>query len=251
MNDITELIIENEGLIYKIINKYRNYFEIEDLYQVAVMGIIKASKNYNSEFGSKFTSYAYPFILGEVIKYINEYRSIKVNKETAKLYSKILKAYEILSQKLMKIPSNYELSLFLEIDEKIIDEVLVSYFVAPRSYTAENMCEINTHGSNVIEEDSSEIFTDSADLEVLPSAVMLINDVWCIQFAASNFSPFALVIYKDNLMDVSSEAAAEAGTSAGTFNTGLLLFTALPDIMPGEKKTKFVVSRKKYYRIKK
>lgn len=126
MNDITELIVENEGLIYKIINKYRNYFEIEDLYQVAVMGIIKASKNYNSEYGTKFTSYAYPFILGEVIKYINEYRSIKINKDTAKLYSKILKAYEILSQKLMKNPSNYELSLFLEIDETIIEEVLMA-----------------------------------------------------------------------------------------------------------------------------
>ena len=126
MKDITELIIENEGLIYKIINKYRNYFEIEDLYQVAVMGLIKASKNYNSEYGAKFTSYAYPFILGEVIKYINEYRNIKISKENAKLYSKILKAIEILSQKLMKIPSNYELSLFLEIDEKIIENVLMS-----------------------------------------------------------------------------------------------------------------------------
>ena len=90
MKDITELIIENEGLIYKIINKYRTYFEIEDLYQVAVMGIIKASKSYNSEYGAKFTSYAYPFILGEVIKYINEYRSIKTSKESRKLYSKIL-----------------------------------------------------------------------------------------------------------------------------------------------------------------
>lgn len=126
MKDITELIIENEGLIYKIINKYRSYFEIEDLYQVAVMGIIKASKNYNSEYGTKFTSYAYPFILGEVIKYINEYRNIKISKDNAKLYSKILKAIEILSQKLMKIPSNYELSLFLEIDEKIIEDVLMS-----------------------------------------------------------------------------------------------------------------------------
>lgn len=124
MNDITELIIENEGLIYKIINKYRNYFEIEDLYQVAVMGIIKANKNYNSEYRAKFTSYAYPFILGEVIKYINEFRNIKISKDTAKLYSRILKATEILSQKLMKVPSNYELSLFLEIDEHIIEEVL-------------------------------------------------------------------------------------------------------------------------------
>lgn len=37
------------------------------------------------------------------------------------------------------------------VDEKeIVDEVLVSYFKAPKSYTAENMCEINSHGGNVI-----------------------------------------------------------------------------------------------------
>jgi len=126
MENLGEIILENEGLIYKIINKYRNYFEIEDLYQVAVMGLIKASKNYNKDYGAKFTSYAYPFILGEVIKYVNEYRNIKISKDTAKLYSKILKAAEILSQKLMKIPSNYELALFLEIDESIIEEVLLA-----------------------------------------------------------------------------------------------------------------------------
>lgn len=127
MENLGEIIINNEGLIYKIINKYRNYFELEDLYQVAVLGIIKASKTYNSnEYSAKFTSYAYPFILGEVIKYINEYRNIKISKDTTKLYSKILKATEILSQKLMKTPSNYELSLFLEIDESIIEEVIIA-----------------------------------------------------------------------------------------------------------------------------
>ena len=35
-------------------------------------------------------------------------------------------------------------------NEKIIDEVLVSYFKAPKSYTTENMCEINSHGGTVI-----------------------------------------------------------------------------------------------------
>ena len=34
--------------------------------------------------------------------------------------------------------------------KKIIDEVLVSYFIAPKSYTAENMCEINSHGSIIV-----------------------------------------------------------------------------------------------------
>lgn len=126
MENLEEIILANEGLIYKIINKYRNYFELDDLYQVAVMGLIKASKNYNSEYGAKFTSYAYPFILGEVIKYINGYRNVKISKDTAKLYSKILKAIEILSQRLMKMPSNYELSLFLEIDESVIEEVIMA-----------------------------------------------------------------------------------------------------------------------------
>ena len=37
------------------------------------------------------------------------------------------------------------------VDEgNVIDEVLVSYFKAPKSYTTENMCEINSHGGNVI-----------------------------------------------------------------------------------------------------
>lgn len=126
MNNITELIFENEGLIYKIINKYKNYFEIEDLYQVAVMGLIKAYNNYKNSYNTKFTSYAYPYILGEVIKYINEFRSVKVNRQSKILYLKILKAKELLSQKLMKNPTIDELSLFLEIDEKTIDETIIA-----------------------------------------------------------------------------------------------------------------------------
>lgn len=39
---------------------------------------------------------------------------------------------------------------FIVENDEIIDEVLVSYFKAPKSYTAENMCEINTHGGNII-----------------------------------------------------------------------------------------------------
>lgn len=127
MENIETIIKENERLIYKIINKYKNHFELDDLYQVAVMGILKAYKNYNSEHNTKFISYAYPFILGEVIKYINEYRNIKLGKNNCKLYTKILKTTEILSQKMMKIPSSYELSLFLEIDESLIEEVISSH----------------------------------------------------------------------------------------------------------------------------
>ncbi len=122
--DITDLIIRNEKLIYKIIIKYQNYFELDDLYQVAAVGMIKAYKNYHNESNTKFTSYAYPYMLGEVIKYINEFRNIKTNHNNKLLYSKILKAKEILTQKLMKEPTTFELASFLEIDERIIDDTI-------------------------------------------------------------------------------------------------------------------------------
>lgn len=126
MGDKTDFIFENEWLIYKIINKYKNHFEVEDLYQVGVIGLIKAHNNYQEKYNTKFTTYAYPYVLGEVLKYINNFRSIKLNKDMKILYSKILKGMEILSQRLMKNPTTYELSLFLEIDEKIIEDVLIA-----------------------------------------------------------------------------------------------------------------------------
>ena len=35
-------------------------------------------------------------------------------------------------------------------NNEVIDEVLVSFFIAPKSYTGENMCEINSHGNNIV-----------------------------------------------------------------------------------------------------
>ncbi len=122
--EIYNLIIENESFIYSIINNYKNYCDIDDLYQVGVIGMIKAYQNYDKNSSAKFTSYAYTYIFGEVIKYINENKSFKVSKEYRSLYKKINEAKTILTQKLMKEVSNYELSLFLEIDEKTIEEVM-------------------------------------------------------------------------------------------------------------------------------
>lgn len=126
MNDKTlvELIKENKNLICSIINKYTGYYEFDDLYQVSIIGIMKAYQNYDKEKGVKFTTYAYKYILSEVLLFINNNRTIKVSREYQKLYRKILEARTFLTQKLMKEPSNYEISLFLEIDEVIINEVM-------------------------------------------------------------------------------------------------------------------------------
>lgn len=121
---LIELIKENKRLICSIINKYTKYYEFDDLYQVSIIGMIKAYQNYDKERDVKFTTYAYKYILSEVIAFVNNQHMIKTSREYHKLYKKILEARTILTQKLMKEPSNYELSLFLEIDESIIDDVL-------------------------------------------------------------------------------------------------------------------------------
>ena len=59
MNDNTalvKLIKENKGLICSIINKYTNYYEFDDLYQVSIIGIMKAYQNYKKEKNVKFTT---------------------------------------------------------------------------------------------------------------------------------------------------------------------------------------------------
>ena len=88
MNSLIDVITSNENLIYSIINRYSNYYDIEDLYQVGVMGMIKAYYNYNNSYNTKFTSYAYTYILGEVLKYVNGNKNIKLNKDYLCLWKK-------------------------------------------------------------------------------------------------------------------------------------------------------------------
>lgn len=121
---LTEFINNNQKLIYSIISKYKGLYDLDDLYQVAVFGLCKYSHNYNANLGIKFTTYAYKCMLGEVLNYVCTNRIVKVNKEVISLNKKIENARLILSQKLMKEPSVKELSLFLEVDENIINNVI-------------------------------------------------------------------------------------------------------------------------------
>ena len=67
---------------------------------------------------------------------------------TFKILSKIFKAK---NKKDISEIKGYTMQYgYIVENDKIIDEVLVSYFKKPHSYTTENMCEINSHGGNVI-----------------------------------------------------------------------------------------------------
>ena len=68
MEKLENIIIENKNLIYSISNYFSNYKNKEDLFQVGCIGLINAYNNYRDDMNTKFTSYAYPYILGEMKK---------------------------------------------------------------------------------------------------------------------------------------------------------------------------------------
>ena len=117
-------LLEYEKLVYSIINKYSKNYDRDDLYQVGMIGLIQASRNFDEKFNIKFSSYAYYYILGEVTKYIRENRNVKVSKDLIKLHGSIEKTRCLMEQRLGREPTVTEISLFLEIDEDKIVEVM-------------------------------------------------------------------------------------------------------------------------------
>lgn len=126
MDEITNLIINNERLIYSVANYFKNYNSKDDLYQAGCLGLITAYKKYNPNMNCKFTTYAYPYILGEMRKLVREDKGLKISREITKLNLKIEKAYVLLSQKLMKEPTTFEIANFLEIPEYYVSEAILS-----------------------------------------------------------------------------------------------------------------------------
>ena len=122
MTELEQIIKLNEKLIYKIATKFHNTSK-EDLYQAGVIGIIKAYRNYKQKSETKFTTYAYNYIFGEMYELVNNNRSIKLNKNILKTYKKIEEAKQHLTQKLGYYPSMTEISNFLNIPESIINEI--------------------------------------------------------------------------------------------------------------------------------
>ena len=116
-------LLEYENLVYSIINKYGSYFDRDDLYQVGIIGLIDAHNHFDDTLGVKFSSYAYYYILGEVTKFVRENRPVRIGKDLVKLNASIEKTKDIMRQRLGREPTDTEISLFLEIDEKKISEV--------------------------------------------------------------------------------------------------------------------------------
>ena len=119
-----EELLDYEGLVYSIINKYPRRFDRDDLYQVGMIGLIDAYKHFDSDQDTKFSTYAYYYVLGEVNKYIRGSSSLKVSKELIDLKKKIIEVRDVMTQKLGRVPTDDEVALFLDVEIDVIRQAM-------------------------------------------------------------------------------------------------------------------------------
>ena len=120
------IILENKNLIYSIANIYKGYASIEDLFQAGCIGIIEAYKRFDSSKNTKFSSFAYPYILGEISKFVRYDKPIKISKDISSLSFKIEKVKNSLSQELGRYPTDEEVAAFLDVDISLYNEAINS-----------------------------------------------------------------------------------------------------------------------------
>ena len=89
--DILQKIVqENQGLIWGIVKRFSGRgYEIDDLYQIGAIGFIKAIKRFDINFEVQLSTYAVPYIMGEIKRFIRDDGPIKISRSIKELNTKI------------------------------------------------------------------------------------------------------------------------------------------------------------------
>jgi RNA polymerase sporulation-specific sigma factor len=120
-----ELINGNLKLVLSILKKYNNRVDnMDDLFQVGCIGLIKAIDNFDLKYDVKFSTYAVPMILGEVRRYLRDSGSVRVARSIKDTAYKIMKLKEELTTELGKEPPISLLASKLNITEFEVSNAL-------------------------------------------------------------------------------------------------------------------------------
>ena len=89
-NAMSKLVEGNSGLIWSIVRRFKERgYELDDLYQIGSLGFIKSIRRFDTNFDVQLSTYAVPYILGEIKRFIRDDGPIKVSRSTKELCVKI------------------------------------------------------------------------------------------------------------------------------------------------------------------
>lgn len=113
-----ELIKGNLRLVLSVIQRFQNRGEsMDDLFQVGVIGLIKAIDNFNLDLNVKFSTYAVPMCIGEIRRYLRDDSPIRVSRSMKDTAYKAMQVKEELINKNKKEPSVDEIAKALNMEK--------------------------------------------------------------------------------------------------------------------------------------
>ena len=113
-----ELIKGNLRLVLSVIQRFQNRGEsMDDLFQVGVIGLIKAIDNFNLDLQVKFSTYAVPMCIGEIRRYLRDDSPIRVSRSMKDTAYKAMQVKEELINKNKQEPSIEEIAKALNMEK--------------------------------------------------------------------------------------------------------------------------------------
>lgn len=95
-----EMILRNVGLVWSVVRHFAGRgCELEDLYQIGCIGLLKAVDKFDTGFDVKFSTYAVPMITGEIKRFLRDDGMIKVSRSVKELGMKVRATREQLTHK--------------------------------------------------------------------------------------------------------------------------------------------------------
>lgn len=113
-----ELVYGNLKLILSVIKKFSHRGEnLDDLFQVGCLGLLKAIDNFDMSHGVRFSTYAVPMIIGEIRRYLRDNSSIRVSRSLKDIAYKSLHFKEQFLKENHREPTPEEIAKALEVEE--------------------------------------------------------------------------------------------------------------------------------------
>lgn len=120
-----EFIYGNLRLVLSILQRFHNRGEnIDDLFQVGCIGLIKALDNFDTSHDVRFSTYAVPMIIGEIRRYLRDNNSIRVSRSIRDIAYKALAVKERLTNQHGKEPTIAEIAKELEVSKEDVSMAL-------------------------------------------------------------------------------------------------------------------------------
>lgn len=118
MESRDQLVEGNLKLVLSVCKKFSSRVDnLDDLFQVGSMGLIKAIDNFDLSHGVKFSTYAVPMIIGEIRRYLRDNSKIRISRSLKDIAYKALQFKEQFIQKYYKEPTIEQISKELLCDE--------------------------------------------------------------------------------------------------------------------------------------